>query len=376
MKKIKFYVIHLLCLVLFITTACKKDEVEKGSLSLENIQALIDSAKTGDVITLPEGTVTWDNALSIDKGITIQGAGMDKTIIINGSAESGKNVIYVDGNEGEQFIIKGITFKGALGTADDKANTIFIAGNCKNFRITNCKFMDGGSHSIGTRGDTYGVIDHCEFINASQECIVVFHYGTGDNSWTQGDMFGTANAVYVEDCNFDFVTRGDHAIVSNNGGRYVFRYNTITSAKERNSTQIDAHGNFFADRGTYSVEIYENTLNSGRSWYGMYIRGGSGVIFNNTFTGDYPNPITFTNYRSWEPDLTTPCGYVACDYPAPDQINNFYIWNNIVNGSEAGISFMDRGLETEHIQENRDYFLVEKPGYEPYAYPHPLTLDK
>ena len=363
-------------LFLFFITCEKKNENNyTGTLLVDDIQALVDSARNGDIIQLPEGTITWESSLRIDKGITLNGAGTDKTIIINGSAESGKNVINVDGIEGVPFIIQNITFKGALGNSDDKANVIYITGDCKDFRITNCKFVDGGSHSISIRGDTYGVIDHCQFINASQECIVVFHSGKGDYSWSLGDMFGTANAVYIEDCYFNFNTKGDHAITSNNGARYVFRYNTINSAKELNASLIDAHGNFFADRGTYSVEIYENILNTDRSWYGMNIRGGKGVIFNNSFSGDSPNPIVFASYRSFVESDTTVCGYTECDYPVKDQINNFYVWNNTLNGDFIGVSMQNRGLEAEHIQQDRDYFLFEMPGYKAYPYPHPLIKE-
>ena len=147
-------------------------------------------------------------------------------------------------------------------------------------------------------------------------------------------------------------------------------------ATDHNPTCIEVHGNYYYGRGSVSFEIYNNTINSGHSFMGMYIRGGTGVIFNNTFLNDFTYPIVFANYQSFTSGTNHPpgpCGYACCTYPCPDQINQAYVWDNTYGGSPVDVFVRDRGLERDHIQEGRDYFMYEKPGYTPFEYPHPLT---
>src|ERR1019366_2420253 len=59
----------------------------------------------------------------------------------------------------------------------------------------------------------------------------------------------------------------------------------------------------------------------------------------------------------------------------PQTADPMYAWNNsssmtggpvdIVPGSGAGTAL--------HVQENRDFFNLARPGYSPYLYPHPLV---
>src|SRR5689334_6666454 len=49
------------------------------------VQAAINSATDGDKVIVPAGTATWSATVSFNKGITLQGAGIGQTIIINGN---------------------------------------------------------------------------------------------------------------------------------------------------------------------------------------------------------------------------------------------------------------------------------------------------
>ena len=63
-------------------------------------------------------------------------------------------------------------------------------------------------------------------------------------------------------------------------------------------------------------------------------------------------------------------------YPALDQIGNpdaLFVWDNVSSGDDV----YKRPTPDPHgidywLRENRDYWLTAKPGYVPYAYPHPL----
>ena len=142
-------------------------------------------------------------------------------------------------------------------------------------------------------GDARGVIDHNRFIDNWYTSVVV--YGSGEQSWKEPLTLGSGNAVYVEDNYFTQKNVGHktmaHHIASNNGSRYVFRYNIIEDGYMA-SHSIDAHGNKYGwKRGSRSYEIYGNKIKAIHRWAGINIRGGDGVIFDNEIEGEFISPL-------------------------------------------------------------------------------------
>ena len=124
---------------------------------------------------LPAGTAVWTKGWNAGhwakmKAITIQGAGMDKTIIRTDTSRApGDKSFVVNGVEGKPFRITGITFDGTgLPNAGIWAGEVVISGNCKNFRVDHCKFLNMDQMMTIT-GDTYGLIDHCYFSRPGEE---------------------------------------------------------------------------------------------------------------------------------------------------------------------------------------------------------------
>jgi hypothetical protein len=132
-------------------------------------------------------------------------------------------------------------------------------------------------------------------------------------------------------------------------------------------------------RGTPSVEIYDNTLITQDANRFIAIRGGTGVVFNNTMTTKRKGlGIHFYEEESYLQDTFDVAGR---HYPAWDGINNFYVWNNTLNGKPTQV-YLWVGSEGQryYIQENRDYFNRAPDretdvhyGYKPFTYPHPMT---
>ncbi len=165
----------LLTLFFFVTTrgllltAARAETHTAASLTADAVWDAINAAKDGDIVQLPAGTALWTRGWNTGhwakmKAITIQGAGIDKTIIRDDtSTTAGDEPFVVTGVEGKPFRITGITFDGSgLPNAGTWAGEIVIGGNCKNFRVDHCKFLNmNRMMTIG--GDTYGLIDHCYF---------------------------------------------------------------------------------------------------------------------------------------------------------------------------------------------------------------------
>ena len=267
-----------------------------------------------------------------------------------------------------------------------------IMGNCQNWRIDNCKF-DMRTRGILTghisSGSSYGLIDHCVFVaqyNLTAQGVSVM--GDQDAAWERPQTLGTANAVYIEDCTFNYSYYNDGALDAYGGARYVFRNNII------NGAIIGHHGRDSGNyRSPHSFEIYNNTFNNNADkWRMMHFRGGTGVVYNNTFTGTakYGNEIHVTDYCTCkEVSSCLSSNWEKCtSYPCIDQIGRttgmvlapLYEWGNTLNGSDIDISVYDfPGCSSpsisDHIKEGRDFYNDSQlPNYTPYTYPHPLAM--
>ncbi len=412
--------------------------INAASCSQADVQAAIDAAKEGDTVHVPAGTCTWSTPVTIgeviawtpptfeSKNLIIQGAGIDQTIIMDQTgAGYNERPFWAQCQEGKPFRITGFTFTGMKKRSSTEP-AIQIRGYCSNWRIDHSKFdlsqaeMGTQGRGILTSGLNYGLIDHNIFLNALQG-VAVGH--DGDASWQQPLSLGTGDAVYIEDNLFDYGEdfHGDGANDAYNGARYVMRYNSITNAR------IGHHGfDSGGYRSPHSLQIYSNTITftDPQSWYPMRFRGGTGVVFNNTWIGDY-NPnlvIGVVNYRTcccnWctnvEPDAYGyPCDpYCACasplhtsclhfgrcdgnnpldgnldpsGYPCKDQVGRstdtdgdgiqdqepLYEWNNTVQSQDADVSVNDPWSCTspamdDHLKEGRDFINdTPRPDYVP-----------
>jgi len=169
-----------------------------ASCSQTDIQAAIDAASDGDIVLVPAGQCVWSTlvahtpAVSISgKGITLQGAGIDQTVITDTSGTSwGESMLHVMGMEGHPFRITGFSFIEII-DSEESTTGISIQGDCKNFRIDHNSFVSEGANytSVFVNGSTYGVIDHNDFYNGR---VLVFDAIYGNESWQRPLSLGSA----------------------------------------------------------------------------------------------------------------------------------------------------------------------------------------
>ena len=355
----------------------------------QSVQRAIDKAADGDTVEVPAGQATWTTAsptrpavLIESKTIALKGAGIDKTVITDGTTVAWRDLLlWVNGPKPSR--VTGFTFKGIKGR-NRGAAAIAVHGSCVDWRIDHCKF-DASPRGIWAYAGCFGVVDNCTFLGTGQGVVMK---GAGPKSWERPLGLGLAEAVYIEDCTF---VGGSAATDGYHGARFVFRHNTVID------THVAQHGcDSGRYRSTFSFEVYDNVMeNRSRASSlprAMHFRGGTGVVFNNTLKG-YAEGIDVANYRSSEkPVLRRLCSHWGpCDgknpidgneepngYPAWDQIGRstrqihepLYQWNNKFNDKAARINVSTDG---QHIKAGRDFHDgVRRPGYRPYAYPHPL----
>ena len=111
---------------------------------------------------------------------------------------------------------------------------------------------------------------------------------------------GGADAVYIEDCTFLFESWKASAPTTDcEGGNFVFRYNSATNV------YLEMHDAIIVNlRGCRKWEIYENEFivtDSDAQYWGLHLRSGTGVVFNNTWNGKPgADPIAIALYRTYQ----------------------------------------------------------------------------
>lgn len=381
-----------------------------SSVSLADVTTAYNLCNEGDTLAIPAGTATWASALLVGKGISIIGAGTNDTII---------------SRAGQVFDINGQTINHApvrIAHMKLDINGYYGGGNypigvlttyastnywLRSLRIDHVYF-NTAQYAINTVGVClWGVIDHCYFYN----CCNSIGIDGGSAIWEFPITAGTTNALVIEDCTF-VVDDGvnsitgwseQESIYSGHGVRFVVRNNVFDwSAYTGNGLPYENHGKggiiendppVDSDlRGPPIFEVYSNTMSVYKTYRHMNIRGGSGLVWNNTLTSlDGPAPIINVTEDNYDP----------YGWSGIDQVENLFVWGNTANGSPISDVSLQVQTPTNQIILNRDYFMhapddhsgkitwSDWPGshnavfnagvaqayypYTPLVYPHPIV---
>lgn len=393
------------------------------------IQAAVNSANLGDEIFLPKGTFILNSTVTINKFISIRGAGIGQTVLYRSESVSDSQLEFwesmflldINSDDSSKISIKGITFKSKYPSIDGADSGSMAADkgikivNCVDFIVSECRFEYFGHSGIYVlHKDTLskGLIFKNEFYHnvKSEKNVALPGLGLGysvsvfgqNTQWVTTPNFGTSNFIFIEDNIFDI---GRHAIAAGGCAKYVARYNLITNFLIAQA--VDAHEaqeivglNYYATR---AVEIYNNTIvnttfkdgtplpssnlinrdSRNMSNNGIIIRGGEAVIHDNIISGfrmgvgitdfvhtgttTYPIPYQI-GYNS---AVSQGSSHSGTNLPQGD--GDLFIWNNSISVPKD----LDRATadiynyDLTKWTEGRDYHKVSKPGYTSYTYPHP-----
>jgi hypothetical protein len=332
--------LHVIALTgVFLTAASQMEggTINAKSVSLGDVGSAIGSARDGDTVLIPAGTASWNSTLTIAKGITLQGAGNDKTVILDdvprevrsirqpsehpgngfpgqsrtgqvrGKAGSTRGLMMVQLKPNQSFRLTGLTFRYGSVTAKVDNALLHIKGTCPLVRVDHCHFDQLYDNPfIMTHGQIYGVVDHCVFDERPRGLTFqVFEDGWGgsthgDGSWADNAYFGSEKFLFIEDNTFrnanGYLSVG---IDSYGGARYVARHNYLVD------TPIGGHGTESSGRfrGVRAIEVYNNTCVWNLVDPRGQLRSGTMLEFNNVWTGP-KNPdhaTTLTCYREFRP---------------------------------------------------------------------------
>ena len=285
-----------------------------------SVMAAIDQAADGDTITIPAGQCTiangtaWRASASVSKRLKIQGAGIDTTTIQDNRDQAAvdfprfeaKQILTWNVPSTGLSTMSGITWQGYGGSRSSPFGpqlgmlSFTGDGSHKLFRLHHMKFVPRGTANAAAGFITsglFGVVDHitCDLLVGQAPCHYTYldsYQGigaSGDNSWATASTMGTDQAMYFEDNQYLAVASAffQFAADSLGGARVVYRHNTVRN------TDIASHGTDSDGRlrrGVRHSEIYNNQFyidagNTGLT-FATGLRGGTGVLFENTITVD------------------------------------------------------------------------------------------
>ncbi len=355
--------------------------ITAASCSYADVSSAISSASSGDTVQVPAGTCTWDQTLTINKGITLQGAGIDVTIISSGTA-AGLIEYRADSYSRTNNIpirITGFTLDANFNgeNIELKANNLVehVAQVITNNRIDHNKLIDGTDACVqfgwSGSGRYWGLIDNNEFIDC---WTAVRIYDANRYPWDQPAYntidTGSADGVVIEGNTMDWTGAREpgNILSAGHGMRYTFRFNTLTGIQDSTTwiEGLDVHGNVGAlngncntcdeytyygcciddNSGVMSAEIYYNnfTVNPGNTGQFRVIgaHGGTDRFFYNNINDNSASVLlTLDDYS----------GTVDTTYPM--HITNTYVFKNIdMPSTEISVS-------STGVTHNTDYWELD-----------------
>jgi hypothetical protein len=269
--------------------------VYAASCEYDDVSDAIDNATYGDTVVVPAGSCTWDSTLVITKGITLQGAGYENTIIrTDGPSGYDYSIVF---NADQTTAINDYPFR-LSGFTFQQVSAVYGCLELKNQYIENAltkvavhdnRFIGRGVSAthigIVHRLGVFGVI----YNNIIQDVSHAWRFLGSSTGWTQVEEWapGSSNAMYYED-NYLYLSEdvSSSLMVSGGGGnRYVARYNTIDlSIREPfggSAQSYDIHGNQYNNpSGGIGLELYGN-LRIGTRGRWIDQRGGQVFFFYN-----------------------------------------------------------------------------------------------
>jgi hypothetical protein len=252
------------------------------------IQAAITASKAGDTISIDAGT--YNETITVNKGITITGAGIDQTII-NGI--NGGNGILINAAAGT-LTISSITVNGTAGaSAGIETAALYIKGANGTVDVNGCKIVANGDSAITLEGGASAIL-----LRIRNNTITGNTYlGTNTPAQTWSGSYFSAqftttniprqlvviNSSTIGAAQFTGNILGDG---TNSTGAFdtagIYRSNTVMTCDAPNVT---ISGNI------YNTACY--SLNTGS--VALRVRGNGCTVSNNTFVNPVINGYILDN---------------------------------------------------------------------------------
>ncbi|MBN2238680.1 MAG: Ig-like domain-containing protein [Dehalococcoidales bacterium] len=368
------------------------------------IQGAIDYARDGDTIIVRDGT--YEEMLTIDKGITLLSENGFNSTAIEHSTSTDERVIYVNANN---VRISGFDIIGYPSASSSYLGGIYGSGvgNCV---ISENKFSTAHSLVFNLIDDL--IIENNTFINNADvdlsECTDLrfcnnemvtssypFELLGGSNLIISGNKIectASRPMIYLSSGDFENIVISDNTVTGGYYGVYATSSSSVTSASILNNTIYNSKYGMRFNCGE-DIEIADNTIH-GSSSYSLYIYNPDGDfnVHNNEISGStykyftylrncgdyldfYANNLTlsdantdgFIRYELASLNSTVKHAYIYNGETYTDFIGNLY---NTYSGTDSdGNGFGDTPFEEDGVYDYSplvspvdDYILLVSSG--------------
>ncbi|HKW64951.1 MAG TPA: hypothetical protein VJN89_20515 [Candidatus Acidoferrum sp.] len=336
----------LLCLPL---STKAQTTINAASCSSTDVQTALNSvAADNTTVILPVCTsaqnVQWATTVTYNQvySTVIQGQGTtgtpdalgnptvynDQTVIFDMVSNSSNATLVISTAANKSFRMTGVSFLFTTSQINNRnSGVVSVKGNSHSFRMDHNHFNAG----IGFRmlniasANVWGVIDHNLFdvangTNVNQIEINGANWNGsgdlyGDASWADLSYWGTGNFLFAENNTFSSPA-GATAFDIEQGGRAVFRYNTLLNTRTQTHS-LGHDGTTGRDRGPRAWEFYKNSVTYpvGPFAFLMDYEGGTSLYWGNTVSGfntfinvDYRRETALTYTQGTPPNGWGYCG--------------------------------------------------------------------
>lgn len=306
MKNIVTITFYVLLPVLFPVIAGADTQVRTAAA----LVAAVRDSPEGTAIDIAEGTYELEAPLEPKAGMTLQGAGIDKTILVPSANWVPSTATLPDP---EKPGVPGLDTRAYLVRLRDNAAGITISGmTLRGPRIHGAIFGYGNAQ------------------------LHLDHLRIQDTLWSGIRTFAMKNAS-IHDCEFiDAGGRWDHGQPGVKGG----------------ATGGAIYAMWMSDSGIYDNRFTRTNMDKAREFYGIKVREARRCrVHNNTIGVDFSMEFPFENDEDVEIDHNICEGAISIPKyaggPVPASGNTFHIHHNWFRASYS-IEFVRNGAEIDH----------------------------
>jgi len=299
----------------------KQADMVESSAS-NTLQMLIDTAKAGDTVIVPEGLYT--QPIEINKSLTLKGE-LRSGCVFEVTAD--KPAIFIDTKGKGKVTIEDLTIKWQLATSDRHEHPYAVGVKDSKAEIKSCAFYPLGNFqrspvAVRANGFSELTIDRCRF----EGFEYVICYGEGTK--------GTTRNCLIMNC-------GHQGIINYSGSTMRVERNVITGSK------------YHAVRSTGGTIYVKDNLLINNANRGIYLgnKSASGTITNNIIMGNGTGISGFARSKvNIENNLCLENSFAGIDMR---DSCSFLVQNNILNGNARGLAlFKETGKNSNEIGEN------------------------
>lgn len=332
----------LFVLALWLPSQLHAAEIAVSINSPEAIADAINRAQPGDTVSLPAGTCSISETISLKPAITLNGAGQEKTILaFNG--QSGCAMLNVSGADGA--VVRNLTLDGQSNPNAQQGITGSRASKIRIHNVTIRNLVKGtgfGPHGIlfsgqnPTRegGVTDSEISECRFENigveASFGCAIRFSWGSSRNRAVGNTILNTGRGgIFADNGSTDIIVCRNTIKGSGGEGLGI----EVWGGCDRSVIEDNQIDHWLSIGGCDYCAARRNTVSDKSGEYkfcGIEVIGSGNVVTGNTVDGGQkigisvsstqPKKYTFygrNNVRAcnqWGSQFQGEAGGISCHY--------------------------------------------------------------